>query len=141
MLSWQTFCQEIPLNNFVRPGCTNQDQGNRLSWWGCIKTWTSWIYLCLLNSIKHPIFGFIYHLDGQRCSLKLKRSGYSKTWMTYIYICCLNTIKHHFLTARLRKQSKELLCRRTFFLQFAQIWEYFIIFGFRTSLDMFTCDS
>ena len=87
--------KEIPLNNFVRPGCTNQDQGNRLSWWGCIKTWTSWIYLCLLNSIKHPIFGFIYHLDGQRCSLKLKRSGYSKTWMSYIYICRLNTNKHN----------------------------------------------
>ena len=87
--------KDLPLNNFDRPGCTIQDQGNlfgKLHWSGYIKTWTSWIYLLI---IKHPIFGFIYQLDGQRCSLKLKRSGYSKTWMSYIYICPLNSIKHH----------------------------------------------
>ena len=39
------------------------------------------------------------------------------------------------------KRSKESLCRfKTFFVPFAQIFEYFIILWFRTSLDMFTYD-
>ena len=52
--------------------------------------------LCLDNSISstHQAFGFIYHLDGQRCSLKHKRSGYIKTWISWIYLCLLNSIKH-----------------------------------------------
>ena len=73
--------KEIPLNNFIRPGCTNQNQGylfHRLSWSGCIKTWMSWIYLCLLNTIKHPIFGFTYHLDGQKHTLR-------QFWQTKLY--------------------------------------------------------
>ena len=69
----------------------------------------SWIYLCLLNSIKHHISCFIYHLDGQRDTLKqfcktrlyrvvffnrLSWSGFIKTWMSRIYLCLLNSIKH-----------------------------------------------
>ena len=53
--------KKIPLNIFWHA---------RLYQSGYIKTWMSWIYLCLLNSIKHHSFCFIYHLDGQRDTIK-----------------------------------------------------------------------
>ena len=34
------------------------------------QTWKSWISLCLLNSIKHHIFCFFYHMDGPKCTRK-----------------------------------------------------------------------
>ena len=37
-------------------------------------------------------------------------------------------------------QGIALSSSKTFFVPFAQILEYFIILGFRTSLDMFTYD-